>query len=156
MQITNYFNVAQIQTRWDLEKAYHTLREEYSLEEDTSIFNRMQAEYEVLAHLIEEGEEDRYKQLQAGENEPDQQLVIQYLKVYDLPLTIEIVGTWLWVSGDTRPHRQALKAAGFFWAHQKKMWYWRHASRRSWKSGKSLDEIKQTYGARTMGVAFPS
>jgi len=86
----------------------------------------------------------------------DEQLITQYLKVHDLPLTIEIVGTWIWVSGNTRPQKQALKAAGFFWSHEKKMWYWRHSSRRGWKSGKSLDEIKQTHGTRTMGATFLS
>jgi len=157
MQITNYFNIPQIQNASDLEKAYEALCKQYPSENDPSITKRIQAEYEVLAHLIEEDEEeDRYQRLQAGENEVDKQLVVQYLKVHDLPLTIEIVGTWIWVSGDTRPQRQALKAAGFFWAHEKKMWYWRHASRRGWKSGKSLDEIKQKHGTRTMRVALPS
>jgi len=156
MQITNYFNIPKIHNASDLETAYRTLCEQYASENDSSITKRIQAEYEVLTHLIEEGEEDRYQQLQAGDNELDQQLIAQYLKVYDLPLTIEIVGTWIWVSGDTRPQRQALKAAKFFWSHEKKMWYWRHASRRGWKSGKTLDEIKQKHGTRTMGVAFPS
>ena len=156
MQITNYFNIPQIHNVSDLEEAYSTLCEQYSSENDSTISKRIQAEYEVLAHLLEEGEEDRYQGLQAGENELDEELIIQYLKVYDLPLTIEIVGTWIWVSGDTRPHRETLKAAKFFWAHEKKMWYWRHSSRRGWKSGKSLEEIKQTHGVRTMGATFLS
>lgn len=153
MQITNYFNIPQIQDRWGLEEAYSILREQHSPESDPSVTKRIQAEYEVLAHLIEEDENGRYQQLQAGENESDEQLVIQYLKVYDLPLTIEIVGTWIWVSGDTRPHREALKAAEFLWAPKKKKWYWRHPSKKGWSSGKTLDEIKEKYGARSMGIA---
>jgi len=153
MQITNYFNVAQIHNASDLAKAYEVLCKQYPSKSNSVISKRIQAEYEVLAHLLEEDEEDRYQGLQAGENEVDEQLIAQYLKVYDLPLTIEIVGTWIWVRGDTRPHRQALKDAKFLWAPKKKMWYWRHPSKKGWSSGKDLDEIKEKYGARSLGAA---
>ena len=149
MQITNYFNIPQIQNTSDLKAAYEALCKQYP-----SVSKRIQAEYEVLAHILEQEDgEDRYQQLQAGENEVDEQLIAQYLKVYDLPLTIEIVGTWLWVSGDTRSHKEAIKTAGFFWSHAKKMWYWRHPSKRGWSSGKSLDEIKTKYRTKSLGVA---
>lgn len=35
----------------------------------------------------------------------------------------DIEGTWLWVSGDTKPHREELKRLGLRWAPKKKMWY---------------------------------
>ena len=31
-------------------------------------------------------------------------------------LEIEICGLWVWVSGNTREHKDALKEAGFYWA----------------------------------------
>ena len=33
-----------------------------------------------------------------------------------LNLSIEICGAWVWVTGDTRIHKDALKASGFKWA----------------------------------------
>ena len=31
----------------------------------------------------------------------------------------------VWVSGDTRPHREELKAAGAKWSGKRQAWYWR-------------------------------
>ena len=42
-------------------------------------------------------------------------------------LEIELCGAWLWVSGETRAHKDALKAAGLRWSAKKSMWYWRPA-----------------------------
>ena len=38
-------------------------------------------------------------------------------------ITIELVGSWVWVSGDTREIKEKLKEIGFKWASKKKMWY---------------------------------
>ncbi|MCP4080550.1 MAG: J domain-containing protein, partial [Planctomycetaceae bacterium] len=63
-------------------------------------------------------------------------------------LIVEICGVWLWITGATRQHRQALKAAGFKWASKKKAWYFRPEQFRSRSRGKStLEEIRQKYGS---------
>lgn len=36
---------------------------------------------------------------------------------------LEIEGTWMWVSGNTKPHREELKKFGLRWAPKRKMWY---------------------------------
>ena len=38
-------------------------------------------------------------------------------------LEVKIAGSWVWISGDTRPHRAELKAAGLRWAPKKGKWY---------------------------------
>ncbi len=58
-----------------------------------------------------------------------------------LGFTIEICGTWVWISGDTKPHKDVLKEAGFKWAPKKMLWYFRpenYKCRRhqSWSMGK--------------------
>ena len=35
----------------------------------------------------------------------------------------EIIGTWLWVSGDTYPIKDNLKSSGFRYSHFKRAWY---------------------------------
>tara|TARA_R100001530_G_scaffold127295_1_gene96468 strand:+ start:129 stop:617 length:489 start_codon:yes stop_codon:yes gene_type:complete len=60
----------------------------------------------------------------------------------------EVCGTWLWVSGDTKPYKEQFKEAGLKWARKKGMWYWRPAGYR--KRGKkvfSIDEIRSKYGS---------
>ena len=63
-------------------------------------------------------------------------------------LTLELVGAWLWATGDTYPHRATLKGAGFMWASQKKAWYFRTEEHRSSNRSKmDLDEIRARHGS---------
>lgn len=39
-------------------------------------------------------------------------------------INIELVGAWIWLSGNTYACKKELKELGFKWASQKKMWYW--------------------------------
>ena len=45
--------------------------------------------------------------------------------IIGLGLEIEICGSWIWVGGDTRPHKDVLKLAGYKWAPVKKLWHFR-------------------------------
>ena len=66
----------------------------------------------------------------------------------NLGLTIEICGSWVWVSGNTKPHKEALKAAGYRWNSKKVKWSFRPADYRSYNKGKwSMDQIRATYGS---------
>lgn len=69
-----------------------------------------------------------------------------------LPLAeifVEVCGVWLWVTGNTRQHKQALKSAGFKWANKKKAWYFRPEQFRSFSRGKAtLEEIREKYGSK--------
>jgi hypothetical protein len=71
--------------------------------------------------------------------------------IVGLGLDIEICGAWIWVSGDTRLHKEILKAAGYLWAPIKKRWYFRpeaykSRNRQSW----SMDKIRDAYGSQGM------
>ena len=66
-------------------------------------------------------------------------------------ITIELCGAWLWITGNTRPHAAGLKAAGCYWAHKKRAWYWRPAGPRIGRHReKSLSEIRAKYGSQTL------
>lgn len=71
-------------------------------------------------------------------------------------VTVEICGAWLWVTGNTKAHKEALKEAGFKWASKKKAWYFRPENFRSFSRGKTtLDEIRTKYGSkRPTGQGF--
>ena len=65
-------------------------------------------------------------------------------------LTIELCGSWLWISGDTKTHKDALKTAGCRWSSNKSMWYWRHPEdNRSYrKSRTTMGDIRTKYGSQ--------
>ena len=53
-------------------------------------------------------------------------------------IIVELCGSWLWISGDTLPVKDELKAAGCRWSKNKKMWYWHHASEAQTKAFKEF------------------
>ncbi len=66
-------------------------------------------------------------------------------------ITIELVGWWIWVTGNTRPLKDILKRAGYFFASKKLAWYFRTADYKVSKGGKkSLDEIRAKYGSEVL------
>ena len=81
------------------------------------------------------------------ENDRSLREVLQKIINFD-GIEIEIVGAWLWVSGNTYKYKKELKEIGFKWASQKKMWYWKSEAYQK-KSHKSLsmDDIRNYYGS---------
>jgi hypothetical protein len=66
-------------------------------------------------------------------------------------LDIEICGSWVWVGGDTRTHKDVLKEQGFKWANQKKKWSLRPKDWKKQSRGKmSMDDIRNAHGSMTV------
>jgi len=64
-------------------------------------------------------------------------------------ITIELVGSWIWVSGDTKEIKDKLKEFGFKWARKKMMWYYGEKKIFNHGKTKSMDEIKSKYETKT-------
>ncbi|PUE64796.1 hypothetical protein [Arcobacter lacus] len=64
-------------------------------------------------------------------------------------ITIELIGSWIWVSGDTKEIKEKLKEIGFKWASKKKMWYYGEMKAKN-PNPKSMEEIKTKYGSETL------
>jgi hypothetical protein len=72
-------------------------------------------------------------------------------KIIHLPgIVIEVVGHWIWVTGNTRPVKGELKAAHFFFASKKIAWYFRAEEYKTKGGKKTLDEIRHKYGSETI------
>lgn len=75
-------------------------------------------------------------------------------RIINIPgLVIELCGAWVWVSGNTKAHKDELKSAGYRWANKKAMWYWR-SEKDACKSrgGKSMNYIRGKYGSERIGT----
>jgi len=108
-------------------------------------------EYDALfpklkdVHKTKDGETYTARQTTTETADQFKDLIAELMKMDDI--TIEIIGCFVWVTGDTRPHREQLKALRFKW-HQKKIaWFlapedYRKQSRRDY----GLDEIRNMYG----------
>jgi len=74
-------------------------------------------------------------------------------KIMHCNLAIEVCGSWVWVSGDTKQFKDILKEAGFKWAIKKKMWFYRPAGKKSFSRGShSIEEIRTKYGSERASI----
>lgn len=66
-------------------------------------------------------------------------------------LDLELCGSWLWITGDTKSFKDELKALKCRWAPKKKSWYFRPADFKSRGRGKfDMDEIRAKHGSQSV------
>ena len=66
---------------------------------------------------------------------------------------VELCGSWLWVSGNTKEHKEKLKTMKFRWSSNKSAWYYHRGEFH--KKGERLltmDEIRGMYGSERFGA----
>lgn len=74
-------------------------------------------------------------------------LINELLKMYGVH--IEVIGSFVWVSGDTKSHKDSLKALGFRWHTAKKVWYKAPNDyvKRS-RTKYTMNEVRNMYGVQ--------
>ena len=75
--------------------------------------------------------------------------IISQILHYENIIIIEVVGSWIWLQGDTKQIKDKLKELNFKWASKKKQWYYGEMKGRSPKQ-KSMADIKAKYGCETV------
>jgi hypothetical protein len=150
-KISGLFDTSVIKDIDTLKKQYFQLAKKYHPDAGgtTFQFQNLQAEYEKL-----------FKSLVNGSNlssdEKDNEIVIDKAirdiidQIITLPnLNIEVVGKWLWVSGDTFPVYKILKSVGLQFIKKAGIPYWVYKGVESSGRGKmSMEEIKSKYGVQ--------
>ena len=65
-------------------------------------------------------------------------------------ILIELTGNWLWISGNTKEHKEVLKNNGFLWAKNKQKWFFRPEEYKSTNKGKTMEfeQIRVKYGSK--------
>ena len=112
---------------------------------------KVNAEYDELfkvlkdVHRTKDGE--TYTAKQATTETPEQfKNIIDILMRMD-DIIIEVIGCFIWVTGNTKPYKEQLKALKFNWHSKKIAWYlkpedYKKHSHRNYE----LDEIRAMYG----------
>ena len=82
----------------------------------------------------------------------DEELAAIYAKIRHLPgINLEVCGSWLWVTGETYPVREPIKAAGLRFSRNKSAWYWHPAGyRKRTKTKFSMDEVRNMWGSEDL------
>lgn len=65
-------------------------------------------------------------------------------------IEVEICGTWIWVSGNIKEHREILKQPNFKWANKKQAWYYHtEPYKKRSKRELTLDEIREMFRSQS-------
>jgi len=64
-------------------------------------------------------------------------------------IDIEIIGSWIWITGNTYPIRKELDCLGLHYAKYKKAWYWHQGNYKKYRHNKdyTMDEIREMHGS---------
>jgi len=114
---------------------------------DLETMKQVNAQYdEAVKHIKANPGHADYKKAQKESPAQWREAVNAVMKVPGI--TIELCGSWIWVTGNTYAHKAVFKEAGFQWAHAKKAWYWHAPEDISNNRRKmTLDEIRAYHGS---------
>lgn len=133
-----------VNTLEELKKQYKKLALQYHPDKGgkTEEFQNINNEYENLLKKI--NIENNVKESEINIDEFRE--IINKIIFFDIE--IEIIGKWIWLSGNTKQYKEELKKIGFKWASKKVMWYWRKEENICKSRSKlSIDEIRTKYGS---------
>ena len=127
-----------VETLEELRKQYKELLKKYHPDNpngSTEATQEVNAEYDDLFKLLKNKHDHSTEQTSDSDKknydnmkynfEEDEKLreVLQAI-IHLSDITIEICGSWIWISGNTYQHKTELKEHGFKFASKKKQWYW--------------------------------
>lgn len=117
----------------------------------TALFQEMQAEFEKAWRRLSGVHVDRngrkYEKATTETAREFMDIIEKLMKMQGV--TVEICGSWIWCTGNTKEHKEELKALGFKWASQKKAWAFHYGPAHFSRSGeKSMDWIRAKYGSQ--------
>ena len=148
-----------INTLEELRKQYKELLKKYHPDNangSTEATQQINAEYEQMFKILKNKHEStNTNDTQANysdnmydwENDKALREVLEKI-IHFSNITIEIVGNWIWISGNTYFYKKELKELGFKWANTKKMWFYHtEAFRKKSKKTLSMDDIRSYYGS---------
>lgn len=145
-----HFN--NINTIEELKKEYRQLCKKFhpDLNRDidtTNIMKEINNEYEMLFKKLENNETKK-----AGHNIDDNyRNIINSITLHD-NIDIELVGFWIWVSGNTFEIKEQLKELGFMFSGKHKKWFYNGDNKKTnnFRNKLSYDELKDRHGYETI------
>jgi len=137
-------------TREEVRAHFHRLAKKHhpDLGGDTAIMQAIIAEYEKKMHSGIRSESEKAEEHWTWEHE--EALMEKINQIITLEnVKIEIIGTWLWVSGESYQYKDYLGKDGlkFAWSKSKKAWYWFEGKRPGYRRGHySLNGLRERWG----------
>ena len=149
-----------IETLEQLRKTYKNLLKQYHPDNGGSeeTMKAINVEYEQLFKILKNKHESKAtgteNNTSSYENtkwnfEEDEKLREVLQKIINFEgISITIVGSWIWIDGNTYQYREQLKDVCFKWSKPRKKWYW-HAGEyiRKGNSNTAFEILERKYGS---------
>ena len=121
---------------------------------DTATMQAINAEYQERMEELKQEQNTRAAEDTTGQTKATTEEAGDFIEIVAFllrldGLEVELCGRWIWIGGNTREHKEQLKAAGCRWSSGKKLWYWRHQEDgETWGRGRrSMKQIRARYGS---------
>ena len=152
MAIKYFKNVNTVQ---ELKKVFVSLLKKHHPDNggDVEICKVINAEYEYLVKRLPkataEGKKETPEEKKAAVDLDREIRDLVYKIIHMQGINIEIVGTWVWVDGNTFPWKEELKAAGFRWSKARQKWHACPYGEGNYYKGtkKSFNTLRKIYGS---------
>jgi hypothetical protein len=145
---TKFFK--NVTTLDELRKEFHRLAFIHHPDKggDLKTMQSLNEEYELLSFELINSNQDFDESMKEWQMQLSEALQEKLDKIISLAgIEIELIGNWLWVSGNTFSVRNILKQEGFYFSHPKGSWYF-HQGPYLKKSGAimSMEEMRKLWG----------
>lgn len=151
--------IKKAQTLAELKATYKTwclqlhpdLNPDKDTTEDMKALNNAYEEHFKLLKTREMNKDKKDREKFSFDEAPEDLINIINTLIKFKGLKIDIVGNWLWLSGNTYPYKEQIKDLRFHWSKGKKKWFWNGSDsvRRPFKK-MTYKDITAKYGCMTL------
>lgn len=149
--------ISEVETLEELKKVFKKLALKFHPDcgGDEELMIALNNEYdelfEILKHTHKNKDGEFYEKETTETPEQWREIIYQLLALKMENVSIEVIGTFLWVSGNTKPYKNELgkNGLGLKWSRNKSAWYLSpDGYRRFSKKATSLNDIREKYGSQ--------
>ena len=142
-----------IETIEELKKEYKILAKELHPDmnknvDTTAQFQEMQNEYEELFNQVKNIHKNSSGEKYTKETN---ETIEEYKNIIDRIIhfenvVIEVIGSWIWLTGDTKKYKEIIKELNFKWSPNKLAWYYhKDKFRKKSNNNYSIDELRNMF-----------
>jgi len=144
----DYFE--NVETLENLRREYHRLAFINHPDKggDLKTMQLINDQYDKMSKLLISSDESFSEGRKEYEQQVSEELRERLNRIIRLPgIIIELIGSWIWITGNTFSVRDTLKEEGYKFSHPKAAWYW-HKGDYFKKSGVllSMEEMRDLWG----------